>query len=248
MLALGLAASAMAHRPEPNAYLNRPAHSTAELVQQAKSDPAVMDRYMRHYGMSRQEVIELLSGLHLAAMAQDTPMAVYNCSEQDGVIRSRLFVIKKGSWVFADASGRPVVKKTCGNPFWTTPPPAPDEVQTATLPATIRQDELMASVETMPVAELVEPAFEVPEPLPYAVAPPVVPETEAIFATHSRRTPLWPFIVGGVVLDHPGGGGGRRRRKVITEPPVPGPAGALAFGIPALAGALRRRRSKTPRF
>lgn len=241
MLALGLAATVGARRPEPNAYLNRPVRSAAELVMQAKNDPEVMDRYMRHFALGRREVLALLSSLHLAKIKRDTPMTVFNCSEQDGVIRQRLFSIKAGAWVFADASGRPVLKMTCGNPFWTRPPEAPEEVETATVPVTLRQDQVLASTETLPIAEVVEPPFEVPEPL---AVPPVphleLPGTEDVFTRPSRRAPLWPWLLGTFALDHPGGGRDFRKRK--NDPPVPGPAGALAFGIPALAGALRRRR------
>lgn len=235
LLAVGLAGSAMARRPEPNAFLNKPAHTTQELVRQAKADPQVMDRFMRHFGMDRQEVIALLSSLHLATLKKDTPMTVYNCSEKDGAIRSRLFAIKAGSWIFVDASGTPILKKTCGNPFWAKPPEAPTEVETETLPASVRTEQIMTSMETMPAAELVEPPFDVPEPLAIPPQPLIeIPEIEE-FSKPSRRTALWPLLLVLVPLDHPGG-------RPKNEPPVPGPAGALMFAVPALAGALKRRR------
>ena len=104
VLMLGLSACAMAQRPEPNAFLNKPVHSVAELVAQLKADPIVMDRYMRHFGMTGDEVVAMANELHLAKMKKDTPMTVYNCNDQ-GVIGSKVFMIKAGALVFVDKFG-----------------------------------------------------------------------------------------------------------------------------------------------
>jgi len=62
-LLVGVAGSAIA-RPELNAFINKPANSIPELIAQIKSDKRVADRFMRHFSMSKEEVLEYVSTLH----------------------------------------------------------------------------------------------------------------------------------------------------------------------------------------
>ena len=63
-------------RPDLNAFINKKADSTAELVGQVKRDKSVMDRYMRHFGMTRTEVIEYLSSLRPTTLKEEGVYAI----------------------------------------------------------------------------------------------------------------------------------------------------------------------------
>src|SRR5687768_275760 len=83
-------------RPEPNAFLNKPAHTTTQLVTQVKNDPQVASRFMRHFNMDRRELVSYLASLRLVKLPEDGHYKVYNV-HPDGVIRARLFHLKKGT-------------------------------------------------------------------------------------------------------------------------------------------------------
>ncbi len=108
-------AMAGASRPEPNAFLNRKADSVAALVSQVQSDPQVMDRYRRHFGMTDQEVVQMLRSLHVAKLNDGGTYMIYSVDEKTGVIKSSAQHLKPGTRVFADANGNPVLKLNCGN-------------------------------------------------------------------------------------------------------------------------------------
>lgn len=107
---------ALAGRAEPNAFLNKPVHNHRELMSQVTKDEAVMDRYERHFGMTRQQVIDMMSGLKLSATGEDGVFLVYNVPES-GELRARSIFYKKGTKIWVDKSGQPVLKASCGNPL-----------------------------------------------------------------------------------------------------------------------------------
>ena len=64
VLSLIVAASSAFAMPR-NSYLVRPARTHADLITQIKAEPIVADRYMRHFGMNRKEMIEYVDSLSL---------------------------------------------------------------------------------------------------------------------------------------------------------------------------------------
>ncbi len=103
VVAVALSASATA-QTEPNSFLMKPAPTHAALMQQIKSDEVVMNRFMRHFGMTREEVIEYFSGLKLSTIKESGPYLVYNTPET-GEIRARVLYYKKGTKVWVDSTG-----------------------------------------------------------------------------------------------------------------------------------------------
>ena len=106
---------AHAARPDRNAYLNTPFTSVSGLVAEIKHDPAVADRYMRHFGMSKDEVIALISKMHVTRLDRDTPVTMFSVPA-GGAIKTHHTVMHKGERVFADADGNIILKMLCGNP------------------------------------------------------------------------------------------------------------------------------------
>lgn len=101
---------------EPNAFLAKDVHNHAELMQQIRTNDEVMSRYMRHFGMTRQEVLDFFGTLKMSELEEDGVYLVYNVPET-GVIRARTIFYKKGTKVWVDQNGGLVLKASCGNPL-----------------------------------------------------------------------------------------------------------------------------------
>jgi hypothetical protein len=112
---VSMSASALA-RPELNAFINKPANTIPELIAQIKTDRQVADRFMRHFSMGRDEVIEFVSGLRLGTIPKSSYFTIYSAPE-NGVLKSHVSFFKKGTPAFVDAEGNPILRVKCGNPF-----------------------------------------------------------------------------------------------------------------------------------
>lgn len=103
-------------RTEPNSFLNKPAKTHAELIKQVQSDDQVMSRFMRHFGMSRKEVLDYFGTLKLDTLKEDGVYLVYNVPESEE-LRARAIFYKSGTKVWVDQEGTIVLKESCGNPM-----------------------------------------------------------------------------------------------------------------------------------
>ena len=113
VLALGTFAFA---QTGPNPFIKTPAPTLDALLGQIESDPIVMDRYMRHFGMMREEVLSYISSLSLGTVREDGVYLMYNTPES-GEIRARVLFFKKGTKVWVDVAGTYTLKVSCGNPM-----------------------------------------------------------------------------------------------------------------------------------
>ncbi len=103
-------------RTEPNSFLNTNVSNHAQLMAQVQKDPVVMQRFMRHFGMTRQQVIEYFQTLKMDTLSEDGVYLVYNVPESEE-IRARAIFYKKGTKVWVDQEGTLVLKASCGNPM-----------------------------------------------------------------------------------------------------------------------------------
>lgn len=103
-------------RTEQNSFLNRPANTLSELIAEVKSDDQVADRFMRHFAMTKDDVINMFSKLKIGRLPQDGVYLVYNVPGWEEV-RSRALFFRKGTLVWTDQQGTPVLKASCGNPL-----------------------------------------------------------------------------------------------------------------------------------
>ncbi len=137
-------------RPEKNAYLNKAATTHAQLMAQVKSDKVVLDRYMRHFAMTKAEVIQYFNTLKLSKLTKPTRLAMYNTPDS-GVLRSREFVLKAGTKVWLDPTGQPILKQSCGNPLTRGPVQA------------VKKNPVVAGVEPTAAEEVPELSTILPE-------------------------------------------------------------------------------------
>lgn len=229
------------YRPEPNAFLNRPASNIQGVIEQVRTDPEVYSRFAKYYGMSKSELISYFSTLKQAKLSKNELYVVYNVHE-DGVIRSRLFDLKAGSFIYVDSMGQAVMKKVCGNPMKRGPsnlstaalvPEIPTSAMAEFRPITEEAPQATTPIEMMVVEEVVMPAFVAETP----VTPPtiVTPETPVVKPSFESIpiASILPLLAGAAVLA-PGGS---------NNAPIPEPATILAVtAMIGLYGASRARR------
>src|SRR5450755_2789892 len=100
-----------------NSYLDKRVNTTADLVHQVESDPAVMDRYRRHFAMTSEEVVAYLSTLRVSKLTKDAVFTVYGVPHTSGDFHAHLRLLKKGEPVFVEDDGTPALQVVCGNPL-----------------------------------------------------------------------------------------------------------------------------------
>jgi hypothetical protein len=235
-------------RTETGSFLNKHAWKSNELVQQLQHQQSVQERYVRHYGKSVSEIRTLFASLHLAKLNKDLMTTVYSVRD-DGVVRARMFHLKKGTLVFADLSGRAVLKHSCGNPM-----NAGSEYQQVPITSDLIGEDaplkdLMLEPETVAVDDALiaeQPTPDIPqivdETMTTAVEPQLIgPEDAALVSMPSFSFPGWLPLLGGALLvpGAPGGGGGPSDNE---PPPVPEPVSMALLGVGAAVMVARKRR------
>jgi hypothetical protein len=244
-------ASYASARPEPNAFLNKTAPNLTAILYQVKTDQEVFNRYQRHFGMTKPELVSYLGTLKPSKIVKPGPYVVYNVRE-DGVVRSRLFNLQAGSLIYIDAMGTPVLKKVCGNPMIPGPkkltavnlfheaplaPPVDLKPAEETAPTAETPSELMVAEElAMPPVEAVPPVTPPITPPVAPPTPPVTPEVKPSFEVGDFGGALLPLLSGGLIGLIGGGGGGS---TVIPEPATIGMT-AMLLG---LYGMRRKRKN-----
>ncbi len=228
LIAIAIAAQAAVPR---GAFIRRPVKSVPDLVAHVKTDPVVMARFTRHFRLTPTQLQNYFSSLHIAKLANDGVYLVYNVHE-DNVIRGRYFKLKKGTLVFADNTGRPILKKECGN------------AMTMSLPSIVAQAPTTKSVGAKVVQGDTQASNELVMMAPGVTPPPITPPV---------ASPVRSQVAGGFV----GGGGGFAILPLILGlgsssfllkkedcdcPPVPEPATLAILATGASTLILKRRK------
>lgn len=246
--ALAVVASAVETKKRPqmehNAFLRKPVFTTKQLTSQVKADPTVLRRYEKHFQTGEKGLVEYMDGLHLQPLKETKRYLVYNVDGQLH-IGKKLLTMRRGTLVFADKTGKPIMKRSCGNPMVSYIPPrgetsndfappkpialeAPPEPETFT--ASVEPPIAFVDTGVVPTAGVDAP----PSPTPLTPAQPL-PLAGGGFAPFWPifGLPLIPALIGG------GGGGG-------GTPPdaVPEPAGMVAILAGGAGFFVRRRRKK----
>ena len=222
-------------RPELNAFINKPANSIPELIAQIKADKQVADRFMRHFSMTKQEVVEFVSSLRLGTISKSGYYTIYSAPE-NGILKAHVSFFKKGTPVFVDSDGNAVLRVKCANPFVVGKAPG------ITAKANI-QDTITTANEMSITAGIVSaPNSEIEASIP---AVPEISEdlTDGSLALGVVPTPPVTSSSGflGSLL---GVGGAVSVMNKPPEPdPVPEPTSMVALSLGALA--LLRKKKKT---
>jgi hypothetical protein len=222
-------------RPELNAFINKPANSIPELIAQIKADKQVADRFMRHFSMTKQEVVEFVSSLRLGTISKSGYYTIYSAPD-NGILKAHVSFFKKGTPAFVDSDGNAVLRVKCANPFVVGKAPG------ITAKANI-QDTITTANEMSITAGIVSaPNSEIEASIP---AVPEISEdlTDGSLALGVVPTPPVTSSSGflGSLL---GVGGAVSVMNKPPEPdPVPEPTSMVALSLGALA--LLRTKKKT---
>jgi len=222
-------------RPELNAFINKPANSIPELIAQIKADKQVADRFMRHFSMTKQEVVEFVSSLRLGTISKSGYYTIYSAPD-NGILKAHVSFFKKGTPAFVDSDGNAVLRVKCANPFVVGKAPG------ITAKANI-QDTITTANEMSITAGIVSaPDSEIEASIP---AVPEISEdlTDGSLALGVVPTPPVTSSSGflGSLL---GVGGAVSIMNKPPEPdPVPEPTSMVALSLGALA--LLRKKKKT---
>ena len=117
IVAIVMASTAFAQRMLPNSYIEKPTPTLSALIAHVKNNPKVMDRYVRHFQMTPDEVITFLKSLHISKLPKDMYFNVWNVPNSTGELRVRRLLFKKGEKFFFDKNNTPVIAVACGNPI-----------------------------------------------------------------------------------------------------------------------------------
>ena len=242
----------------PDAFLAFQVESTDELVAVLKTNPTLRKRYAKHFGVSEAEVVDFVKrSLVPYRLPADRAVNTYGVTKTGRIysVRTRL---KKGTRVWANRSGVPILKWLCANPL------------TKRLPGTkIASPKLVRP----PHVAQVRPVRSLTPMVENAVAPPIVISenfTPPVFASESglegtgigNVAPIIPPGIGSSVRFPLGGlaaaafipfafnGGGVTTPTPPTPPrppdtiPEPATLVLLASGMPVGLVVLRRLRRR----
>ena len=209
-----------------NSYLLRPARTHADLISQIKAEPVVADRYQRHFGMNREEMIAYVESLKLTRLEKTGVYMVYGVPK-NGVLHANPQLLKRGTLIWVDSTGAPILLEICGNPFTQGPKRTTMNDVISANPA---QPDGMAPMTTYAA----EPVVSAPVAINMTPTTPTAPQVEPVVESVSTSRPNfgWLALLPAVALIPNGGGG--------DAGPEPTSMVALALG----AGTLISRRRK----
>lgn len=211
-----------------NSYLLRPARTQAELVSQIKAEPLVADRYMRHFGMNREEMVEFVSSLKLGRLDKTGVYMIYGVPK-NGQLHANPQLLKRGTLVWQDSVGSPILLEICGNPFTQGPKRTTMNDMITSVPANPAPLVAMSTLPTEPVQSA--PMAITMQPVTPTAPTPIEPQVET--ASSHRNNLGWLLILPAAAIGFQNHG---------HDEPVPEPATMTAMAVGAGVMALKRRK------
>lgn len=101
---------------ERGSFLRFGAVNQDQMLRQVRSEPVVMARYERHFGIGPASLVHWFKSLRMISLAKGASFAVWHVNP-DGQIGARPLHFSAGTRVYVDAKGRPILKLSCGNPL-----------------------------------------------------------------------------------------------------------------------------------
>ena len=101
-------------------FLKYPVHTTAELLDQIKTEPLVAARFARLFNMSPDMIRLAFAKLRLVRLAEPMKRRIYYVHQYES-LGYKMRKIRAGTMIFAYPDGTPVLMQVCGNPLRTPP-------------------------------------------------------------------------------------------------------------------------------
>lgn len=236
-----VAACSQAFMPR-HSFLVHPVANTSDLVNQVSENRTVLDRYERHFAMTGKQVVAYMKTLRVGRILETKVRNVYLVRE-DGMLDMKPELVKAGTKVFMDPTGKPILMVVCGNPMV-----APKESVNFDNPSLNSSTSEFADIpvaqdsEAAPMADAIQPADATPiEEIATTPPPTVITETAAqpiIAAAGPNLGGLLGFLP--LLGIH---GGGSTPGTPPPPPTTPEPASVVALTIAAV-GVIAMRRSR----
>lgn len=248
MAVMAVSVAVAKERTPAGSFVNYRATTVQELIDQVNSDAKAKARFVKHFGVSEQQLIESFSNLELVSLKSALKVETWYVST-NGSTHKKTKLLPKGTLVFATKEGKPVLQWSCGNPLSVSlPKPMVKQVSQPTTQVTGTTPDTQVLAD--PIEVVSAAAITVPPGLVVTAAAPVaaIPAMEAVALPSVAAVPAisagsgfglgWLGGAAGLAgLLAFGGGGG-------DNPPVPEPATliALSCGLVSFAAAYRKRR------
>lgn len=239
----------------PDAFLAFQVESIDELVAVLKTNPTLRKRYAKHFGVSEAEVVDFVKrSLVPYRLPADREVKTYGVTKTGRIysVRTRL---KKGTRVWANRSGVPILKWLCANPLTNRLP------GTKIASPVVSRAPHVAQVRPVPaLTPTAEGAAVPPTIISENFTPPIVATETGLEGTGTGY--VAPLVAPGTSLRFPLGGlaaaafiplavRGGGSTPVTPRPPdtipEPGTLILLAGGMPLGLVALRRLKAHQQR-
>ncbi len=215
---------------QPGDFLYMRAESPAALADQIISNKMVADNYRRHFGISRDALVNYIrQNVEIRTLDKDYRGTVHFISA-GRKIGQRNTVLRKGTRVFAVKNGPPIMEWRCGNPLTKQLPAIVASKPTPPAPV-VTEPEVAGVVEAVEIGQTLASA---PAAVPLAVVPATVttgiPAIEPPIPFAPALAMVAPALVAGVAV------------KSSAAPTVPEPASSAALFIGGAMVILHMRR------
>ena len=228
------AGSVLAQGMQPNSFIEKPTPTKQALIKHVQTNKVVMSRFMRHFGMTSDEVVAYFKSLHRGVILKDGAYLIYNTPES-GEIRARVLFYRKGTAVWMDESGNYILKLSCGNPMVRgTDHADADDPETVALRTVTDARELVADIKPGIVTPIITET----------TVTPTLPSYDAI-TFEDTMPPMFPVETSsqgidpiGLIIPFTSG------ILINAVPPIPEPASLFALGTGVIGLLSLRRRKK----
>ncbi len=228
-----------------DSYLQYKVYSVEQLIQQVSDNPAVRQRFARHFQIPESRVVSYMRANLVESYVPRTGRYTVYCVHRSGKFYPVKQTFRRGTKVFALRNGEPVMKWVCGNPLSKFLP----DVQVKNLTKQPVQ-KVSPSIEELLPAEQVN--ILVPSDIPAPIYQPAIPASlvsaSAPVLANGGGSSLLPFLLPAALIGIRGGHGSSNTPPIVIPvgPSVPETStlALLAAGLPlVLAAAVKRKKT-----
>lgn len=248
-VALFVVGATCAERTPPGSFVKYRVPTVKALAQQIRQDPVARQRFAKHFGVPAAVVADRFENtLHMETIKTPMRTTMWYVNKDNQLLK-KTKLLPKGTVVFADNTGKPVLAWSCGNPMVPrlNPPKAPVEKVVSEVP----DEEIIKPF----APETVSGSAVTSEPVALApIAAPTLasPALDAVTIPAIAAPPLLASADLGALGALAAAGslaGFSGSQRSVPTPPVPEPPagvvlalGSMLFGGSAYLRARLRRR------